>query len=58
MITDKELNRLLDKAFDNLKGKFAPKSVMFMDMIKHKLKRHKKLNETEIAKLKDIANEK
>lgn len=46
----------MDKAFQNLKDKFAPKSIMFMDMIKHKLKRHKKLNDTEIAKLKDIAN--
>lgn len=46
----------MDKAFQNLKGKFAPKSIMFMDMLRHKLKRHKKLNDTEIAKLKDIAN--
>lgn len=56
MITEKELNRLLDEAHNNLKGKFAPKSILFMDMLKHKLQRHKKLNDIEIAKLKDIAN--
>lgn len=57
MITDKEVKRLMDLAHAKLKLTFRPKDNMFLERIKHKVNRYKKLNETEIKKLKDIANE-
>jgi hypothetical protein len=56
MITDKELKRLMDLAHAKLKTKFNPKDNMFMDRIKHKVLRFKKLNDVEEKRLKEIAN--
>ncbi len=47
----------MDLAHAKLKLTFRPKDNMFLERIKHKVNRYKKLNETEIKKLKDIANE-
>ena len=55
MITDKELNQLMDKAYQNLQAKFDPKNHLFFERMKGKIRRFKKLNETEIKRLKEIA---
>jgi len=56
MIADKELKQLLDKAYNNIKSKFDPKALLFLDRIKRKTQRYKKLNDTEEKRLKEIAN--
>ena len=55
LITDKELNQLMDKAYQNLQSKFDPKNHLFFERMKGKIRRFKKLNETEIKRLKEIA---
>ena len=46
----------MDLAHAKLKGKFDPKANLFLDRLKRKVLRFKKLNETEEKKLKEIAN--
>lgn len=56
LIPDKELRQLLDKAYAKLKQGFNPKDILFLDRIKRKVQRFKKLNEVEEKKLREIAN--
>lgn len=56
MITEKQLKPLLDKAHRNINKGFNPRGVLFLERIKQKIKRHKKLNETEERTLKDYAD--
>lgn len=56
MITEKETKRLLDIAIKNAIEHNKAKELIFLDRIKNKIRRNKKLNETEEKRLKENAN--
>lgn len=57
MIKEKELDRLLRAARQNVNSKFNPKGILFVERIISKVKRFKKLNEVEEKRLKQLAGE-